>query len=274
MSATNTTPPASSSPPTLSGNAATVSATAGTGAAVGGAVGGPIGAAIGAGIGAVLGALGVMKGKTPHLDFNQSKTIAEQVAVKVNDPIIKFFGYNSPEYSSYGKALAREAAKRISAKLNSSSSSWQTWIGNAIADLNARASAAAGDPGAVIYVYGLYVGMNYDASRLEEYSAVLQNDLLLTFQSLVKEFPTTQALVTTAGTAAAATAVPTKSAGTVLDKVFGGGGSSGAAPGATPAATAGIASGPMDDGKKVLIAGFSILIIGFLLFTKKKKFGA
>lgn len=246
---------------------------AATGAATGGAVGSAvpfIGTAIGAAVGATLGALGVMKGKTPHLDYNMASTIAKQVAEKINAPIISTLGYNSSAYSNYGIDLAYEAWKKITANTNASSKSWQIWIAAAEKDLRDRANAKVGDPGSVIYVYALYVGMNYDASRPEEYGQVLGNDLTKMFQNLVAKYPQTQAMVYGTQAQAAAVTPAKKESETLLGKITGGGDSNSAPSAAPTNQTAGL-NVAGSDGQKVVIAGFVILIIGFLLFTRKKK---
>lgn len=241
---------------------------AASGAAVG-SLGGPLGAAIGTAIGATLGALGVMKGKTAHLDFNMASTIAKQVAEKINAPIIATLGYNTQAYSNYGLDLALEAYRKITANTNASSKSWQIWIAAAEKDLRDRANAKTGDPGSVIYVYALYVGMNYDASRPEEFGQILGNDLGKMFQSLVAKYPQTQTMVN--GTQAQAAAVtPAKvESKNILEKITGGGGSS-SSPAPAQTSTAGV-NVTSADGQKVVIAGFVVLIIGFLIFTRKKK---
>jgi hypothetical protein len=252
----------------MAGNAGeTISASAATGVAIGTAIPG-IGNVIGGAVGAIVGTLTLFKGKTAHLDFTAASNIAKSIAEKVNDPIIKLFGYNSATYSAYGKALAAEALKKVQARQNSASKSWQYWIGNAIADLQGRAVQTAGDPGGTIYVYTLYVAMNYDASNPAEFEAVLKNDLVLIMTALTGRFPESKPIVEGAAAAGAAVAgsAPTTSASNFLGQSTGG-----SKPAPAPATMAPADADKEAQGKTVLIAGFAILAAGFLLFTRKGK---
>jgi hypothetical protein len=251
----------------MANTGANVTEGATTGAAVGTAV--PlIGTAIGGAIGGVFGFISGMKGKTAHLDFNTAANIGKTVAAGIVKPLVDLYGYNTPKFDAYSKKFCAEALKKIQSRVNSSSTSWQYWIGNAIQDLTDRYNSAHPDASAIIYVYALYVGMNYDASRPEEFKAVLENDFQQIFNACVSSFPETSAMVE--GVKNIATNAPTKSS-SLLGSIFGGDNTTAATKAAPGAATSNAGLLGAEQGKIVAIAGFIILIIGFLLFTKKKR---
>ena len=250
--------------PAPSGGGATIAAGASTGAAVGAAFG-PIGAGIGAAAGAVLGALTLYKGKTAKLNYEQAVPIVDAVA----PPIITAIESALPtatDKKNYGIDLANLIIQKLTANAGQVSNGWQAYRTTIINDLTAEIASAPDILRRAIIKYVLYVAVNYDANRPDDFKDTLVRDLVPMFQALISKYPATMNVVNgqTVQQSVQSAPVPAGSSG--------GGSSSPAAPAAPAPAAVQSSAGMfgMDQGKLVLIAGFAVLIIGVLLFTRKR----
>lgn len=169
------------------GTAATAATSLGY-ASTAAALAGPVGLAIVA-VAALAAALGATKGKTQHLNYDEAKALSLKFAESLGHAMEDNYGWTLS--LQIGKKLAATMASWLEGHyLNPGSKSWQTWIGNAITDIKNRANGGAqSDITSLIYLYGTYVGMNYDATRPAEFAEVMAHDMTLFFQSMDSSNP-------------------------------------------------------------------------------------
>lgn len=249
--------------PAPSGGGATIAAGASTGAAVGAAFG-PIGAGIGAAAGAVLGALSLYKGKTSKLNYDQALPVVDAVA----PPIINAIESALPtatDKKNYGVDFANLMVQKLTANAGQVSNGWQAYRTTIINDTNTDMNSPNILSKSIIR-YVLYVAVNYDVNRPDDFKDTLVRDIVPMFQALVSKYPATMNVVNgqTVTQSVAAAPLPAGSSS--------GGSSAPAAPAqsAAPAVQASTGMFGMDQGKLVLIAGFAVIIIGLLFFTRKR----
>lgn len=251
-------------PPQVGGGAGNVLAGASTGAYLGSVIP-AVGTAIGAAAGAVLGALSLYKGKTSKLNYEQAVPIVDAVAPGIISAIEAGLP-TATDKKNYGIDLANLIIQKLTVNAGQVSNGWQAYRTTIINDLTAEIASAPDILRRAIIKYVLYVAVNYDANRPDDFKETLLRDLVPMFQALIPKYPATMNYVNggTITQSVAAAPVPAGSSG--------GGSSAPAAPAqsAAPAVQASTGMFGMDQGKLVLIAGFAVLIIGVLLFTRKR----